>query len=332
LAGFLSGPETESADRGKLLGILFFFGSLWGSLYLNERLPLAKYAEPALMKFLSAKQDEICGLLAQPKPSCPTYVATVPRDEAAFVLTSVDNVSATPWIAWDVAVRAAATVLFSWATLSIYGGIIFNTPPSVGVQPLNNIVLGILLVIILGPFFATPIVAALRAGVFGSEGLLAASTVRIQPSKASRLDESKTCRVQYPPNKSIPGYRHCFFYSDEHVIEDVATWIRLGGQNAGCPASWRGSKQRPALQAFMARWFIPVAASVTMLASFGLSNDISEFRRVKFDLASDASPIRDSTGPVLQIERTFEGGKYEISGFPPWETVLPPSFPELDRC
>jgi len=324
-----------------LLGWPFFLISLgvwsWGGWKWTLEKRLTKYVRRkhrTLIEFLSGKQEEICGLLAQPSPTCPTYVATVPRDEAALVLISVDDLSVIPWIAWDVAVRAVMTVLFSWLILLTYGsaifGIIFNFPPLIlGMHAVDHIVLGVLLLIILGPFFATPIVVALRGGVFGSEGLVAASTVRIQPLKAPPWDESKTCRVQYPPNRSIRGYRHSFFFNDERVIDDAAAWIQLGGQNESGPATGRAAKQRPAVEAF-ARWFIPLAASVTMLATFSLSNvnAISEFRRVKFDLASDASPVRDSAGPVLDIDRTFEGARYPPSGM--YVSLNPPEFPELD--
>ena len=230
-----------------------------------------------------------------------------------------------PWIGWDVATRAAITIMFWYLFLLFFGGAgvgraiiaeIFDAPPSAGFDPTNHIVFGVLLVIILGPFIATPFVAAVRGTrfAFGSEGLVAASTVRVRPSRAPPWDDNKTCRVKYPPNKSIRGYRHSFFYSDEHVIDDVATWIQRNGQNAGC-AVWRAAKERTAVQAFVLRWFVPAVASIAMIASFSWSTlaEIRALSGVKFDLASDTSPIRGGAAPVLEVDRNIKGAVF----FPP---------------
>jgi hypothetical protein len=85
-----------------LMGVFNYWAerSRWGQSRRGE------HTERKLLEFLSRKQEEICGLVAQPSPSCPTYIAAVPRDEAAFILTSVDDVSTIPWIGWGIAVRA----------------------------------------------------------------------------------------------------------------------------------------------------------------------------------------------------------------------------------
>jgi pimeloyl-ACP methyl ester carboxylesterase len=132
---------VQDHDAVKLTEFLFLFFFICGSWYLALR--LEEYAPRKLMEFLSRKQNEICGLLAQPSFACPTYVATVPRDEAAFVLTSVDGVSAIPWIGWDVATRAAGAVTFSYAFLVLYGGAILDVPyVGAGTYLINRIIFG----------------------------------------------------------------------------------------------------------------------------------------------------------------------------------------------
>ena len=184
------------------------------------------------------------GFVAQPRPACPTFIATVRRDEAARVLTTIDDVAVIPWITWDVAVRATLAVTLTYYILAFYGGVIFNVPAFGGLSLDNRIVLGVLLVVIVGPFFATLFVAALRGTclAFGSEGIVAASTVKIQPSQSPPWSVNSSYKLEYVPDRGTKGYRHSFFYRDEHVIKDVATWIRSHGQNA---KSSRVIKQDP---------------------------------------------------------------------------------------
>jgi hypothetical protein len=208
-------------------------------------------------------------------------------------------------------VRAALSVLYWYFFLLMFGWMILGAPAGGDPRIINHIMLIILLVVILGPFFATPFAVVLRLGFFGPEGLLAASTVWIRPSQVPAWDSSKSCQVKYPPNKRIRGYRHCFFYSDEHVIEDISNWIRQNG-HPGCPVSAGVAKPRTAVQTLIAQWTIPVAASIAMVASFTWPtvSEIINLSRSTSDFATGTNPIRDHSVPVLDINQTIKEAWY----------------------
>ena len=254
--------------------------------------------------------------MAQPIPTCPTYIATVQRDEAGLILMVIDNTAAAPWIGWRMMVGSALVVYVgSWCS-TMFVPQFLGAPPGTGSGIISRIALGVALVLTLGPFLVTFFVAILRRApfAFGSEGLVAASTVRIQPSQTPPWNGNNNCWKQYPncwkqypQNPNISGYRHSFFYRDENVIDDVATSIRLNEQNASSAAGKPAAEPSAArgfsagvVQAVGAWWFAPLTALVVLVAFFSWSftSDIRELRKAKYDLAPDVSSITDGATPV----------------------------------
>jgi len=197
-------------------------------------------------------------------------------------------------------------------------------PSLTGSRAISYVALGVALLIALGPFFATLFVAILvrQPFAFGSEGLVAASTVRIKPSQTPPWNGNTNWK-KYPPNLSIPGYRHCFFYKDEDVINDVATWIRLNAQSASCPVLEQAAKPNVAAAALArivgavrSRWFTLAAPTVVMTALFIWSyiGDMREFNTPKFDLSSDSTSIKDSAAPALEIDEALAAARYPPTG------------------
>jgi hypothetical protein len=187
-----------------LIGIV-----LVGTVSFNYRSSLRQYADRKLLEFLSEKQEVICDRLAQPSPACPTYVATVPRDEAAFVLTSVDGISVIPWVGLAMALRAVKALFITFLCLCAGSVIIDDTLLEVGdlKRTLTSIALIVPLLIILLPLIAAPFAAALRGNrfAFGWEGIVTGSTVRIQPSQVPPWDGDKVRRGNILLTRTYPA-------------------------------------------------------------------------------------------------------------------------------
>jgi hypothetical protein len=284
---------------------------------------LSKFVPSRFQNFLSRKQEEIVGWLAQPTPSCPTYVATVQRDEASISLTIVDKIAAMPWIGWSAVAKSSLTIFLSWYLLSGFISQLFGGPVGTGSGTISYVALAVTLVITLGPLFATLFAASLRRApfAFGWEGLVAASTVRIQPSHIPPWNENKNFSMQYLPNPSVRGYRHSFFYKDERVINDVATWIRLSLRNDSYSTLERAVEPSVTVQdspAWVVRavgspWFINITALLVMVAIFIWSSvgDMREFNTPKFELSPDVRSIRDGAAPpTLEINKAVQPAKY----------------------
>jgi hypothetical protein len=173
---------------------------------------------------------------------------------------------------------------------------------------LLGIAIGVPSLIVMGPIVAAAFQAVIRSApfAFGSEGFVASSTIRAQPSQLPYWHNESLKYVNYQPNKRIPGYRHSFFYSDENVIADVAAWIRSGGVVTPPPVK-RAVGKPSALALFIAQWFIPALTSLAMVVSYILiaTNKMDRLKSMKFNRAESVTSIKNAGPPVLEFDEVF---------------------------
>lgn len=206
-------------------------------------------------EWLSRKQAEIDGWVRTGLPACPTFVAKVSGDEAGFHLSAVDFLSKLPWMLHRFARQTVgwvyAATVFAALTVENYDAI----------TPVMLLVAGGWCLLLVGPIFGMLWSAAWRGNplTFGAEGVFTAITVRVAPSTRppwSRIPGD--FEASFEPSKKIRGYKHCFFYQDETVADEISRWI------SGLPSQARRLKREAWSPPKQSRWWVgPLTGLIT---------------------------------------------------------------------
>ena len=330
-----------------VVGFQLFIGNPVGAwLYLRHRKRARLWAERKMLSFLSQRQREADKWLKQSTPLCATYVATISRDEAGIWLACFDRMSEALWAGLAVAGRTIAPVVGIVFSLLI-GMVVVDDTLMNFESPfmfLMQMVLGLAAFIVVGPFFAVPVSWIVRGTplAFGWEGFLKGCTLRIRPSRSPFWESEHTTVREYAADDNIEGQRHCFFYRDMNVIDDVARWICGQRRN---PVVWpkssyaelRKRSNETTLQKASQRrssdtqprkrwrWFgrlvIPTIASLIMVVGYVslLREEVSNASGIKVDTEVNVTSAGRSSVPVFEIDRDFssaERGFFSISAEP----------------
>ena len=296
-----------------IIWVIFTIIGCWAFLRYQER--LFKYVERKLLSFLLTRQHRTDLWIAQPKPSCPTYVATVSKDEAGIVLSFFDRLAEVPRFVLASIVRITAPAV---ATYYVYYYWLFTKDHTIlnlgGSVYFAAFFLCVPLIVVLGSILYLFINATIRGThfAFGWEGFLSGCTLRIKPSHEPIWTDKTTSKVRYPIKKTIRGIRHSFFYNDKRVIDDVAHWIRNNGQFIGQVPPVRTPSKLASILAH--KWVVTVTASIfTLVICNSLTSyAVNRASIPKYDLDNSVESIQESAPFIFEIDQTVAAKKLSL--------------------
>lgn len=211
-------------------GIFLVFGNgLIGAIYLVVRGRLQRAACRSLTALLRHYQEHRRVKLLQPVPSCPTFIASVRRDEAGLLLRVLDTITFAPWQAFAFVSRLIATVTVTFVAVYLgvatYDDTLANTSFSdYGV----SLILSLALFVIVGPVLISIINGVVRGApfAFGYEGFLGGATLRIKPvSTPAWALQRGSQQLGHTPSRDLRRLRHSSFYSDPTVVRTFVSWF-----------------------------------------------------------------------------------------------------------
>ena len=296
-------------------GLQFIIGNaliVWGYYRYRER--LQEWGEASLCRWLQARQSRMHDWIAQPEPPCPTYLASVRRDEPGIWLAFLDRLAEGPWMAVGLASRTVGVVFFVEMVLCMTALFVDGGLVDVGIWfPVSvSVVLGCAAIVVVGPVVAVFFSAGVRGTMvgFGWERFVDSCTLRIKPARYPSWSD-RTARMAEHRGGGMGQWRHSVFYKDKVAIEDVAWWINGEETDAPAGAGERRSSARVGGASRGRRWLVPVVSGTLAfaLSSALLVRNVRQTLVPKVDLDAGVASIADARTLVAEINAELAGNE-----------------------
>lgn len=250
-----------------------------------------------LTAHLKARQASFLARFTSAPPNCRVFIGSVAGDEAALLLRTVDTLSSAPWTLTRLiresllaAIVAQAVSLVILDTISSAAGIPHSSAYIDGMTATTVILVAAALGLILLPPLGALWSGRVRSRAFGPETFVESWAVRIVPKVAPSWAKATGSQIRrFQPRGRLKGWRHCFFYADDTVINEISTW--LGGRN---------SPQKSAAPGNVGNWSLlgSIALSAAVATLMIWANISIATARVR-ELETQAVPVpSDATRPT----------------------------------